>query len=263
MANIRFRKNSSYVSGQKIKFLGGTGQISTKNIGGGGSGGGDPGVTGLMTWLKADTGVVYSGPDITTWQDQSGNGRDWTANSAGFIVETNIQNGLPVMTAPQYTNLNFSTPTFLANGDPAEVFVVVKSVDNGQSAGWSQFGSSTSTRYTFFNQIRETFGYSTYDGVTKYDGSAGFSIYNVSVQAGELIMRADYPDGGSEPGLVILRTNNVIASTTWRASTFLLFKTGFTPWWGSIGELLVYDHVLTDPDRTAVYNYLQGRWSVS
>lgn len=36
MANIRFRKNSSYVSGQKIKFLGGAGQISTKNIGGGG-----------------------------------------------------------------------------------------------------------------------------------------------------------------------------------------------------------------------------------
>ena len=260
MANIRFRKNSSYVSGQKIKFLGGTGQISTKNIGGGG---GNPGVTGLMTWLKADTGVVYSGGDITTWQDQSGNGRDWTANSAGFIVETNIQNGLPVMTAPQYTNLKFSTPTFLADGDPAEVFVVVKPVDNQRATGWSQFGSSASTRYTFFNQIRETFGYNTYTGVTKYDGSLGFSIYNVSVQAGELIMRADYPDGGSEPGLVVLRTHNAIVSTTWKSGTFLLFMTGITPWWGSIGELLVYDHILTDPDRTAVYNYLQGRWSVS
>lgn len=37
MANIRFRKNSNYVSGQKIKFFGGTGQISMKpNTPGGG-----------------------------------------------------------------------------------------------------------------------------------------------------------------------------------------------------------------------------------
>ena len=267
MANIKFRKNSNYTAGQRIKLSGGAGGMSIRTVvaESSGGGGGDPGVAGLLTWLKADAGVVYSGEDIISWEDQSGNDRHWTVSVelGGFVLESEAQNGLPVITAPPFTNQSFSTPTFLSDGSPAEVFVVVKSYDDQRAVGWGQFGTSTSTRYTFFNQVRETFGYSTYTGFTKYDGSAGFSIYNVSAEPGELIIRADYPDGGSEPGLVVLKVLDALATTTWKSGTFLLFKSGLTPWWGSIGELLVYDRVLTSEDRTTVYNYLQSRWAVS
>lgn len=172
------------------------------------------------------------------------------------------------MTSPQFANLDFSTAAFLVDGDPAEVFIVLKVLNNSNAVGWGQFGKSASSRYTTSNVIREGFAYNTsnYSAVTKYDGSAAFAIYNVSAETGSHIMRADYPDGGAEPGLVTIRTTSLVTpsgSTEWRVGTFLLFKQGVTPWWGSIGEVLVYDHVLTDPDRTTVYNYLQGRWAVS
>ena len=264
MANIRFRKNSDYVSGQKIKFLGGTGQISAKNIISGG-GGGDPGVAGLMNWLKADAGVILSGPDVMTWEDQSGNARHWTASGAGFYLTPNVQNGLPVI-GTEYTSICFTTPNFINDGDPAEVFVVLRSLNDAR-LGWSHFGKSLTNfvpqgRYTFSGQIRETFGLNEVShNVSVYAGDTAYAIYNVSADGSTHTIRADYPDFGGAPGLVTLSTTSMSA-TAWRPSEFVLFGHNLSRWWGTIGEMLIYDHVLTDPDRTTVYNYLQSRWAV-
>ena len=35
-------------------------------------------ISGLTVWLRSDVGVTTSGSEVTTWQDQSGNGYDYT-----------------------------------------------------------------------------------------------------------------------------------------------------------------------------------------
>ena len=147
------RKSINFVPGKKLQVLGsGAGLRVKRATPQEGAGGGGlptlPAVSGLMNWLLADFGVVYSGPTITTWQDQSGNGRDWTTSpSNNFAVVPNSQNGLPVMDNPPFQTTSWmSTPAFLADGDSAELFVVLKSF-NDFGSGWSNFnntGSSTS-----------------------------------------------------------------------------------------------------------------------
>ena len=60
----------------------------------------DPSSLSPTLWLKADTiGGLSDGGAIGTWADQSGNGRDFTQNTAGAkpTYKTGILNGLPVV----------------------------------------------------------------------------------------------------------------------------------------------------------------------
>ena len=51
----------------------------------------------------------------------------------------------------------------------------------------------------------------------------------------------------------------------WHPTTFYLFSYWFNQSYqflGDIGEMLVYDHVITPTERADVYNYLQDKWGM-
>ena len=281
-------------SGGSIKFSGTGGRMIAGTApfggaGGGGAGGGGagggPGVAGLMNWLKADAGVVSMGGNITSWEDQSGNSRHWSAAGTAITLQSNVQNGKPVLNYADGAAAGsyFSTTPFLSDGQSAEIFIVLKVNKWNQFTSYGQFGTANG-KFIKGIDVYETFGaageitcnFGNWANETDnpLDGTS-FIIHNVSVQnGGNMIIRPTYRNpldntlyvlgAGGGPQL----TNANLAdwtddsSTRWDGSSFKLFASYNGAWYGRIGEVMIYDHVLTGGDRTTVYNYLQGRWNI-
>jgi hypothetical protein len=54
-------------------------------------------IAGLSLWLKADAGVTLDGSNVTAWADQSGNGKNGTADNGYPTIVSNALNGKPVI----------------------------------------------------------------------------------------------------------------------------------------------------------------------
>lgn len=83
-------------------------------------------VTDLCVWLKADTGVITSGSNVTAWNDQSGNNRNFSKyiSNTGFPTYTGSavkftatapygDYNASILALPS-SSLNFTTPYTLA-----------------------------------------------------------------------------------------------------------------------------------------------------
>jgi len=70
---------------QTIRKVGGGAPFSPANL------------SGLSLWLKADAGVSLSGSDVTTWADQSGNGRHANSVDADPTYNSSDLNGKPTI----------------------------------------------------------------------------------------------------------------------------------------------------------------------
>jgi hypothetical protein len=224
--------------------------------------------SGLALWLKADVGVSTDGSGVTTWADQSGNGRDWTRSgttgTAPSLV-TNVQNGLPVVrqtAGPDASNVCLTRAAFFSGNVPGELMTVIRSVNNLNYApfGWN-FNSSSG------NSEHYTYGPGTWyeNWGANARPSAGvpsavylnFNIMNVSAGTGT----NNYV--GRIGGTTYI--TSTISSNAWDSPNWALFARDAAcsfSWQGDIGEILVYDHVLSASERAAVYTYLQARWAV-
>lgn len=227
-----------------------------------------PVVSGLQHWIKSDAGVTVDGSNnVVTWADQSGNGNNWAQNAGTVQLISNAQNGLPVVrsgTAGSPNNL--STSAFIFGTQEAEVFVIIKAntISSDTNYAWSGFGNDGSLLnhygYTGGTEIYEVFGNSIRQGPNTVPNSGNalraYGIYNVSSGTGanNYILRLN----GTQ--IDIARTGN----PAWHNTTFWLFAGIFNQsfqFQGDIGEVIIYDHVLTSGDRTSIYNYLQNRWN--
>jgi hypothetical protein len=223
-----------------------------------------PPLAGLAQWNKADVGVTVDGSNnVLSWADQSGNGRNWGVGSGSVQWVSNAQNGLPVVRAAGTSNY-LTTAAYFTGAQEAEVFVVIKSnkPDTDVNYAWGGFGNDGGVinHYPWYaSTIYETFGHASRQGgiavANNGDATRAYGIYNVSAGTGasNYVLRLN----GTELGAVS-------GSPAWHASTFYLFSYWFNQnfqWLGDIGELLVYDHVLSSTDRNAVYAYLKQRWN--
>jgi hypothetical protein len=66
-------------------------------------------ISGLDVWLRADTGVVKSGSQVVTWQDQSGNNNDFVGKAQGGTRPTVVSSSPGLNNQP---SINFA-----GNGD--------------------------------------------------------------------------------------------------------------------------------------------------
>ena len=220
---------------------------------------------GLSNWVKADVGITqdtsnahgFGATLVLQWNDQSGNNTNWVRAADGpstgqaFFV-SNAQNGLPVLHS-SFNQPALSQSAFITGTTEGECFVMIKNTTGGTDNSWSIFGSepSLSNHYPFGTDIYEAFGSTARKGPFAVPSSAAacmtYGVYNITAGAGT-------------NGFVI-RLNNISLGTAtitngW-AGTFSLFD-GFI---GDIGELLIYNRVLSSIERTVVYNYLKARWN--
>lgn len=201
-------------------------------------------ITGLVWWLKADAGVfkdaaktipaTADGDAVYTWADQSTAGVDpiQATLSARPLLKLNVQNGLPVL---RFAGAN-SQCLITGNVNPINnltIYMVVKGANTTQGYALA-FGSSgnaiihdyTATKWEWYSTPRTVIG------------TTSTSIFQgISTSLG-----ATQP---TIPG-------------TWRVSTD--GAANFSS--QDIGEVIVYNNVLSPANDTLVKNYLISRWNL-
>ena len=207
--------------------------------------------TNLALWLKADVGVTLSGTDVTTWADQSGNGKDATASgTARPTYQSSGINGLPAISFNGTTNR--MTGSQVLTTPPATVFAVVQ-FSVGQEIGsifqqsgfalYRGFYSGSSTQFRIFNGVNLT--------------------SSNTIPNGTAVLLEGIANGASS----FLFSNGVQqasgdAGTSAISGSYELASNGGSPRTMVIAEILVYSTNLGTDDRQSVENYLNTKYSI-
>lgn len=242
-------------------------------------------VSGIRLWLKADAGVLDGSSNpitvdstaIATWQDQSGNNFHATQATAGnrplWRSGPNGQNGLPGIAFDG--TLKWLGRTEYIFTTAVSAFVVAKYA-NATGRYWAaDIGGSGSN---FVLGDPNTFG-GTSQRMGFFAGDSNYSSALVHTANAELIsILATTPSGGDVVSNTTLRVNQTSGAIT------KLFNSGLWPDYsaasgrgyaigraqgftdvnmnGQVYEVIVYNRVLTTPERDAVEGYLVTKWNV-
>lgn len=224
-------------------------------------------IPGLVLWLDANQGVTLVGGGVSQWDDQSSSGNDFSQASAG--------------NRPTYSSLAI-------NGHPSIQF-------DGSVPQWLLGGPGPNFSFSLFTVQAIIHGHIDvnpiigcdgllslwYGGdptiafqtlLTWYNGSGNTTI-DSGVPAFDDPFLAELTDDGTnipkiyfngtlEDTLGIHDTDNnalnaanlVVGLDNTAAPTY--------QFWGSIGEILIYNSVLSDTDRHRVEFYLNNKWSL-
>lgn len=234
-----------------------------------------PPATGLKLWLKADTGVTLSGPSVTAWADQSGLGNNYAQATGGKqpTVTSSAINGLPAVTFDGATQ--FLTSSFQIGG--AKTVVIVRKLVS--TPGAATFGEAYTLKDASNNFSEALFmnsgGYQPYSLLHNFTGTTAVGDATALDTAWHVGIDTYNNGTNTLPASYTLTLDSasqtVAASSAFgRASTDLpsLGARATSANAGSafaaiqIAEVLVYDHVLSGSDMTAVESYLFGRYGI-
>jgi hypothetical protein len=217
-------------------------------------------------WLKADAGVTQSGGLVSQWNDQSASHNNLTATGADQpTFNASSINGLPGLTFGSGNRIA-STTDVLTAGSDRSVIIVAKPADN---TGGPLIAFRSSPTANFLDVWRDDATYvETYtDRSTKGAKSALATIPAAMVAE-------FYTTVGSLPTVVVNATTlttvaesgdgKVTAETGVSGVVVGDYTTsGGTNWPGDVCEVLIYDHVLSGDDITAVRTYLEARYGIA
>jgi hypothetical protein len=229
---------------------------------------------GLQIWLKGDVGVTLSGPNVTNWADQSGNGNDYVQATGGKqpTVTASAINGLPAVTF----NGTSQFLTSAAQIGGAKTVVMVRKLvslpgasglfdaytlkdgsSNFSDALWVNFaGYQPYSVLHNFNVPTNSLGHATALDTswhTAYDAYNGgldtsASSYALTLDSSPQTVLASNTFGRSATDVPSLgaRVDNTNAGSL------------FAP--VQIAEFLVYDHVLSPTEQASVSAYLTAKY---
>lgn len=242
-------------------------------------------ITGLTVWLRSDVGVTTSGSEVVTWQDQSGNGYDYTGtagsgNRPTFVSSSSDLGGQPAI-------------DFAGNGDYFEdpdgdtdyinglteftLFLVYKSdltnTDRGLWIGDTPGGdddiftirydaSGANTGGSFTNAIKT--------GILANSAANQLESFSDIQTTGAQITSLHWDSGVTYDLYVDGILNNPAAAgapptgTISGSTTAIVGKggkdTGNNSWNGLIAEVILYGKYLDDDERQSVEDYLSQKY---
>jgi hypothetical protein len=235
-------------------------------------------VPGLQDWLKADAGtyddvaqtvlVVTDNAQVGGWQDQSGNGNAATQITAAQrpTLKLGIQNGLPVLRLDGVDDgfLLSAAIRDLLLGTSQHVFVVAKflTLTSGawifnvtDSTGSTRKGLECVTPPTNRVVIYNTGVQASLMGTQTL--TSAFNVWELQAQGSSLSLWVDgIQDGITKTDAVAASLPGSSASLGFRSSN----STGFANL--DLGEILVFNTVLSGSNRAGILNYLK-RWGTS
>jgi len=235
-------------------------RIQQYKTSGGGGGFSPTDIPGLKLWLKADSLSLSDGDPVGTWSDSSGNGNDGTQSTGSNkpTYKTAIQNGKPIIRFNS-AFLNYLTfPDFLSAMTAGQVFIVVKAnADNHANGLWDMGDPTNGNTGSWYpwddGTIYEGWGTSsrktTGNPTTALDA---FVLYSVASASGNF---TTYINGVQ---FYTTGTN----TTSWPTAPILGRNSESTYFPGDIGEVIIYNSVLSTANRQSVETYLNGRWAI-
>lgn len=216
-------------------------------------------VSGLYQWLDASQLSLSDNDAVSSWTDESGNGRHATQGTGGNqpIFKTGIVNSLPVIRFD-------GTDDFLSLGDfsaftEGEAFVVFKlNADppaTSATTGFWWMGNTASAHFPwtdgviyddFGNDARKT-------TVDPTPALTSWRVYNVYSAANDW---QSFIDGVSQ--------HSTGTNTVYFAATAVLGHSASTSYHldGDVAEFILYSNKLSGGDRAAVQSYLDTKYAL-
>lgn len=239
------------------------------------AGGGDTGpelITGLQLWLNANAITASDGDQITTWADDSGNGRDATGQVVNTIKPTyratDGPNSKPCVRMVSFATGQggyFTLPDFLTAlaATSGHYFAVVKidndppSNNNEAAPPLGDWGTSTDEYYNFPSDS------GIYDGwgssVRKTTGNptpalTSWLLYEVRTASGAW---SSHIDGTQH----FTTATNTVA---WSAAPKIGRSTSSNKFMhGMIAEICFYNAIIAGGDLTAIKSYLATKYALT
>lgn len=230
-------------------------------------------VSGLALWLEADRGVTLTSGKVSTWADQSGNGRDFTQSTASVrpTVGTGGPNNLPYIIGGGTGWLNSTwtppaagTAIFVMRNTNATTTSPTGQIDTIFTASGTDFAGLRFESYNYYNDDARTGG--TGAGVN------GERYLEVAATASGAVLQT-YRNGdfigGLNSSLGVGQNEWVIASVTWSsvssglaAMRLLANADGGLLAKVDIAACLVYNSSLSTANRRLAEAYLSHRYAL-
>ena len=237
-------------------------------------------VPGCCLWLDAADGFAVTHPlgngAVTVWRDKSGLGNSASVANGSPVWTSNAIGGLPAMymsNAPRFIG-TFSPAVQTTSG--LSVFAVAYSLQTSGLNHDQRLVSMTS------NASGSFFDYDTASGIMPFDIQTNnlTTFYNYSTNAANLTNNALSSNQVFAASMVATSTkidawyNGTPFTTTGTSITSLAINSSAygvgggaawttEPWYGYIGEVLIYSNYITDAHRQAVEGYLAWKWGVN
>lgn len=241
--------------------------------------------TGNVLWLKADAGVftdagitpATNGQNVQQWNDQSGNTNHAAQASSVLrpVFVTNVLNGLPAL---HFNGSMLSTPNIdFSATDKADMFVVYQSPNpnpNWQCVVEQSADYNLIPGFNLFDNPQSV-GYA---GMWTGTSGGAFNGYSYPVQADVFkVVNASFDKsqtGGQESFLrvnskaITLQNGYQTGNGTGFYSNLPIFigmrdNGPVYPLKGDIAEIIVYNRLLTAPEKAQVESYLQNKYNIS
>lgn len=252
-------------------------------------------VSGLQLWydfsdlanLRNQSSIVptASGQNLNTFIDKSGQSRDMSVQTAYVTITYPDQNTLPALNGTGGYLFNNSTVfPFVHNAQSTIFFAMRPGVAANPDTNYFLFGTNNGTTQSVANigfqffwadalgQGRDNaIGFvsarndSTTPAALNYtaNGSVVANQWSVIAHVGDMANATAserskfYINGGS-----VQANNSFTASAAaGNSSSGLIF--GNSTFAGRFGELIVYNRILTDQERSTVTTYLASKWGIS
>lgn len=216
-------------------------------------------ITGCVLWLKADQINLTDGAAVGTWTDQSTAANSCTQSTVANkpVYHTNVINGLPAVQfdgIAQYMSFT-STGAFVL---PFSAFVVIRPT------------ADTSAQISYATVLENGGG----------NNNGCFIAVKLTASVWGTFTNADLSSGNA-----LTSANNYLLETTGAASSTFLYQKGVqvatsatsesggsgglgsnplsSRWYkGYIAEAIVYNTVLSSPNRISVENYLISKYAL-
>lgn len=234
-------------------------------------------ITGLKAWFDANRDVTRSGAttDVTGWADLSGNGNNLVAAAtAPTLAYANTSKGRRVVAFGGSHSLKTSGNCQFSTG--VTVLAVVSCSDWGGTAWRGMVAQSAGTSGTYpngWNVKRSGSTASAFSNSLNAGGTASGAYSSVRMTTLSMQLFAVRVGGASPVPTFRLNAADVPGATT--TTTAFSGTTSALPmyvgethfdnagadfWLGDIGELLVFDALVSDANLQMVEQYLKRRW---
>ncbi len=221
-------------------------------------------ISGLKLWLKGDAGITIA-TGVSNWADQSGNGNNATQGAGAFqpafIASESALNNRPVLSFDG-TNDRMSGTPFPISLD-STIITVTYPTTNVISRVLFSAGNSFNTQFQshqYNSNMRLMCGGIALDvahGIIPTINTPYIFVSTATSISPTLGLGSTYLNGVTGN----TDTNGLISGSTNYTVGRLLTNT--QPFSGYIGEIIVYDRVLSDVDRQRVENYCSVKYAIS
>lgn len=239
----------------------------TDAAGGGGGAFAPTDLSGLTLWLDAtNAGTTTDGATVAPWPDRSGGGHNAAANANGGVYKANIRNSKGVIRLTAASTQGYLTSAWSvlagAGGEVSIITALSIAVPTNGTHGYDNAGITDPGGFlglVFKDDgagnpnplVYNWDGNEDFFGLTTLDANVWAQVY-MRKGGGNASIRQD---GGSA-------TTSSTGDTSDLTGAVAIGRNAAAYMTVDIGDILIYNRDLTDPERVQLQDYLRTKWSL-